>query len=80
MIHAGHPRITGGGEIPCIGIIGAFAIFHLVHQFGDDAIQVHVALSVGMGGHVHLDAVHPGGKVGAMVQVEATQEILVSLA
>ena len=33
-----------------------------------------------MGGHVHGQAVHRGGEVRAVVEIEATQKILIGLA
>ncbi|CAI8847344.1 protein of unknown function [Methylococcus capsulatus] len=75
-----HIGIAGGGKIAHFRVIRSLAVLHPVHQFRDDAVEVHVALAVRVGRQVHRHPVDPGGEVGAVVQVEAAQEILVGLA
>ena len=43
-------------------------------------VDIGVALPVAMGRHVDGHAVDPDGEIGAVVKVEAAQEILVGLA
>jgi hypothetical protein len=47
---------------------------------GRQDVQVQIALAVPVAGQVQRHAVQRGGQVGAVVQVEAAQEVLVGLA
>jgi hypothetical protein len=47
-------------------------------QFGDQEIEVEIAMAVAA--HVDRHAIHKPGEIGAMIEVEAAQEILVGLA
>ena len=49
----------------------------ILDQLGDEEIQVGVALSVRMGRHVDRHVIDLRGEIGAMVEVEGAQEILV---
>ena len=51
-----------------------------VDELGDQEVDVGVALAVGVRRHVDRHAVHVGREVGAVVEVEAAQEVLVGLA
>ena len=71
---------AGGREVPLVRPVGPLAVLDALDQFRDQEVEVGVALAMGMGGHVGRHAHHPGGEVGAVVQVEATQVVLVGLA
>ena len=49
-------------------------------QLGDHKIEVGIALAMRMGAHVDRHVVEPDIDIGAMVEIEAAQEILVGLA
>ena len=49
-------------------------------EFGDQEAHVGIALAVAMGAHVHWHAVDSDGEVGAVVEVEAAQVVLVGFA
>ncbi|MGC4090801.1 MAG: hypothetical protein QM756_23595 [Polyangiaceae bacterium] len=72
--------LPGGREIPVLGGIGPLLVLDALHQLGNEEIQVQVAVAVAVGGQVDGHAVDGDGKVGAVVQVEAPQEILVGFA
>ncbi len=67
-------------EVALVGEIGALAVTHLFDQLGDEEVDVGVTLAVRVRRHVDGDAVHAHREVGAVVQVEAAQEVLVRLA
>ena len=51
-----------------------------MNQLRDQKVDISVALPVAMGRHVDRHAVDPDGKIGAMVEIEAAQKILVGFA
>ena len=61
-------------------MIRALAVVDVGYEFGDDEVEVGIALSVTVGGQVDGHAVERGGKIGAVVEVEAAKEILVGFA
>src|SRR5450631_2030331 len=67
-------------EIPHLCVERPFLVVDEVNQLGDHEVQVGVALSMGVRGQVDGHAVHGEGEVGAMIQIESAQEILVRLA
>jgi len=71
---------AAGGEVAILGAIDAFLVFDRADQFGNQEIEVHVALAVGMADHVDRHPHDQCREVAAMVEVEAAQEILVGLA
>ena len=71
---------TGGGEIPDIGGEGPLGIVDALDELGDDEVEVGVALPVGVRAEVDGQAVDAEGEVGAVVEVEAAEEILVGFA
>ena len=72
-------RRAGGGKVAVLGGINPLAVGDALHQLGHQEVEVHVALAVGVAGHVHRHAHHMGGEVAAVVEVEAAQEVLVGL-
>ena len=79
-VHGDHGGTAGTAEIADLGMIGAFPVSQGADGFGDHEVEVGVALAVAMGAHVDWHAVHVGGEIGAVIQVEAPQEVLVGLA
>ena len=71
---AGRGKVTARGEVRSLAVLDA------LHQLGQQEVQVGVALAMAMGGHVDRHAVDAGSEVGAVVEVEAAQEVLVGLA
>jgi len=68
---------ASGGKITHIRIVRPFPEGHIVHELRNDPIEVHIALAVGVRGQINGDAIDTRGKVGAMVEIKATQEILI---
>ena len=68
------------GEIAFVGEVRSLADIDRADQFGDQEIQVGIALPVRMGAHVDRHFVDRDGEIGAVVEIEAAQEILVGLA
>ena len=79
-VHIGELRGAGSAEVADLGVVRPLAVFQVIHQFGHQKVQVGIALAVGMGGHVDGQAIHLQGQVGAVVQIEAAQEVLIALA
>ena len=71
---------AGGGEIALAREVGAFAVGEAAHDLGDHEVGVGIALAVAVRAHVDGHAVDGDGEVGAVVEVEAAQEVLVGLA
>ena len=70
----------GRVEITEIREIGALAVMHGADQLGDHKIEVGIALAMRMGAHVDRHFVERDVDVGAVIEVEAAQKILISLA
>ncbi len=70
---------AGRGEIALARPVGALADGHVLDELGDQEVEVGIALAVGVGAHVDRHAVEPDREVGAVVEVEAAQKILVGL-
>jgi hypothetical protein len=73
-------RVPGGGEVTDAGLVGPLAVLDVVDHLGNDRVEIEIALAVAMGAQVERHALEAGREVGAMVEVEATQEVLVGLA
>ncbi len=71
---------AGGGEVALVREIGALADVDALDGFRNDEVGVGVALAVGVGHEVDGDAVDGERDVGAVIGVEAAQEILVGFA
>ena len=79
-VHQLDARGAGRAEVAVFRGVHALAVADAADQFGDEEVQVAVALAVGVGGHVHRHAVEEGGEVGAVVEIEAAQVVLVGFA
>lgn len=62
------------------GFDGAFEIINVLNEFGDNKIEIGVALTVTVGAVVCGHAIDSDVKIGAVIKVEAPNEILVGLA
>src|SRR5690606_33940181 len=71
---------AGGGKVAVLGGESALLIVDAADEFGDDEVGVGVALAVCVGAGVGGHAVHGDGEVGAVVDVEAAEEVLVGFA
>ena len=71
---------TGGGEVAILGVVGSLAVFDRVDQFGNQSVEIVIALTVRVRTQVVRHAIDECGEVGAMVEIESAQEILVRLA
>ena len=71
---------AGGGKIAELRVVRALVVGDALDQLRDHEVEVHVALAVPVRRHVDRHAFHARQEVGAVVEVEAAQEILVRLA
>ncbi len=76
----GHEGGAGNSEIADIGAIGSFAVIDAVNDFGDQAVDVEVALTVTMTTKVQRHVLEIGGEIGSVIEIESAQEILVGFA
>jgi len=70
----------GGVEVAQSREIGPLAVLQGADQLGDHEIEIGIALAMRMGTHVDRLVVERDIDIGAMVEIEAAQEILVGLA
>ena len=70
----------GGAEIADLGIIRPLAVIHALDEFGNGEVEVGIALAMAVADHVDRQAVDADRQVGAVIEVEAAQVILVGLA
>ena len=70
---------AGGAEVAHIGVVRTLADIHRLNQLRDQKVDIGVALPVAMSRHVDGHAIDPDRKIGAVVKIEAAQEILVGL-
>ena len=68
------------GEVPFVRVVGALAVLDAAEQLGDDEVEIGVPLAVGVRRHVDRHVVDGRREVGAVVEVDATQVVLVRLA
>lgn len=68
-----------GGEVALLGMVDALAVHGRLHEFGNDEVEVEIALPMAVGTHVDGHAVQVDGEIGAVVEIESAQEILVGL-
>nr|WP_255615653.1 hypothetical protein [Polymorphobacter sp. PAMC 29334] len=73
-------RRTCSKKIADIRPVGPLGVVDRINEFRDDEIDVSEALSVRVRPHVDRHTVDELGEVGAVIEVEAAQEILVGLA
>ena len=71
---------AGRGEVALVGEVGTLADVASTDQLGDQEIDVGIALAVAVRAHVDRHAVDVDGKIGAVVEIEAAQEVLVGFA
>ena len=71
---------TDRSEIALAGEVRPLAEVDTGTKLGNEEVQVGVTLSVCMCPHVDWHAVDEGCKIGAVIEIETTQQILVSLA
>ncbi len=68
------------GEVALAGEVGPFAVGEPAHDLGDHEVGVGVALAVAVRAHVDGHAIDGDGQIGAVVEIEAAQEVLVGFA
>ena len=73
-------RASGQAEVAEIGAVRSLGIVDPLDQFGNDEVEVEIALAVAVAAHVDRHAVDERRKIGAVIEIEAAQEILVGLA
>ena len=72
-------RRAGRGEVSLRCEAGTLEVVDAIDQLRDEEVEVGVALAMRVRAQVDGNAVQGGGEVGAVVEVEAAQEILVRL-
>ena len=75
-----HRIRTSQREVTGVGEVGAFLKFDSLDDLGNDEIQVHITLSMGMGAEINWHAIEVGREIRAMIEVDAAQEVLIRLA
>ncbi len=73
-------RRADGCKVAVFRKVRPLVVLHARNQFGNQEIQVGVALAVRVGRHVDRHARDPRCEIGAVIEVVAAQEILVRLA
>src|SRR2546422_3922969 len=73
-------RGTSSRKVALVRIVRTLAVMNMIDELGDEEVQIGVALAVGMARQVHRHAIDVDAEVGAVVEIEAAQEILVRLA
>lgn len=71
---------TSRAEVADVGVVRPLADIHRPDQFRDEEIDVSIALSVAVSGHVDRHTVQGDGKISAVIEIEAAQKVLVGLA
>ncbi len=67
-------------EIADGGVIGPLGVVDAAHDLRDQEVLVRIALTVGVGRAVHRHAVDEAREIGAVVEVETPDQVLVGLA
>src|SRR2546428_12451343 len=80
--HVAHDEVDGarGGEVPVLDEVRPFERLETQDGLGDQKVQVGVALAVGVAAEVDREPVDEERDVGAVIGVEAAQEVLLRLA
>ena len=73
-------RGTCRRKVSFVRVVRAFPIVNMVDQLGNQKIEVGVALAVAMARQIDRHAVHMHGEIGAVIQIEASEEVLICLA
>jgi len=66
-------------EVAAVGVVRPLAEGDVLNQLRDQEVQVGVALAVAVARQIERDVVEAGREIGAVVEVEAAQEVLVGL-
>ena len=72
-------RRPGGRKVALIRIVRTLGKLDAGHELGNHEIEVRVALAMCVGRHVHRHPRNRRREVGAVIEVEAAQEILIGL-
>ncbi len=67
------------GEIAVLRVIRPLAELHAAHQLGNQEIRVRIPVSVPMCGHVDRHTGNRRREIGAVIEIEAPQVVLVGL-
>ena len=72
-------RSAGASEVPDLRVIDAEAVVDVVDELGDEKVEVRVPLPVRVRWAVERHALEARLEIGAVVEVEAANEVLVRL-
>src|SRR5207237_5241927 len=75
-----HMRGTCRRKVSFVRVVRAFPIVNMVDQLGNQKIEVGVALAVAMARQIYRHAVHMHGEIGAVMQIEDSEEVMICLA
>ena len=73
-------RAAGAPEIAHLRVVDAEPVVDIVDEFWNEEIQIGIALTMGMRRHVERHAFDAGLEIGAVVEIEAADKVLVRLA
>ena len=71
---------AGAAEVAELRVIDAELVVDVVDELGNEKIQIGVALTVPVRRHVDRHALEPRLEIGAVVEVEAANEVLIRFA
>ena len=69
-----------GGEVAVLGEVRALRELDAARELGDEEVEIGIAVAVAVRRHVHRHASDRRREVGAVIEVEAAQVVLVGLA
>jgi hypothetical protein len=73
-------RRTRRREVALFGVIRTLPVIDAIDQLRNEPVQIGVAMAMRVGRHVGRHAVDKGREIGAVIEIEAAQEVLVRLA
>ena len=73
-------RRTRAGKVAVLGEVNALLVTHRADEFGNEKAGVRPALPVRVRDEIHWNTIDARGEIGAVVEIEAAQIILVGFA
>ncbi len=66
-------------EVAILRVVNTLLVIHPLDQLGNHAVQIRIALAVPVRRQIHRHPVEKRREIGAVIEVESAQEILVRL-
>ena len=73
-------KVAGVIEVADVGPVRSFADIQSAHGFGNEPVEIGVALAMGVGRQIDRYVVPECCQVGAVIEIPAAQVILIGLA